>query len=119
VSNGPLFATGTFIWGLSAICQLHRRPFALNLTLQQFPPPHTAGSLQAAATALSLKSGLRSVPACDLGQLPPPVSRVLAPATHGGNGLAVVLRCDGDSVLCLTEEKAAPSTLPLCEFDAR
>jgi hypothetical protein len=38
MSNGPLFATGTFVWGLAAICQLHRRPFAPDLVLQQFAP---------------------------------------------------------------------------------
>ena len=133
MSNGPLFATGTFIWALAAICQLHRRPFAPNLVLQQFPPPYTAGSLQAAASALNLRSGLRSVPACDLEKLRPPFLAVLAPETadepatessppgleRRRSGLAVVLRCDRDNVLCLTEESTAPSTLPLGDFGAR
>jgi subfamily B ATP-binding cassette protein HlyB/CyaB len=83
VNNGPLFATGTFIWGLAAICQLHRRPFAPNLVLQQFPSPYTAGSLQAAAAALNLRSGLRSVPLGDLDKLASPFLTVLSPAAQG------------------------------------
>ena len=38
MSNGPLFGTGTFLWGLAALCQIHRLPFAPSLILQQFAP---------------------------------------------------------------------------------
>jgi len=132
VSIGPLFATGTFIWGLAAICQLHRRPFAPDLVLQQFPPPYSPVSLHSAAVALKLKSGLRSVPASELKLLPAPFLAVLAPGEQDAdrdagahsprllpNGLAVVLKCDDGNVLYLTERTAAPSTLLLDEFRDR
>ena len=130
MKNGPLFATGTFIWGLAAICQLHRRPFAPDLVLQQFPPPYSPRSLQAAAMALKLRSGLQEVSASGLVSLPPPFLAVLAPeshrapsdAQHAGdaqNDLAIVLRCDEGRVLYLTEKSAAPGTVPLSDFAAR
>src|SRR5688500_3164648 len=129
MSNGPLFATGTFIWGLAAICQLHRRPFAPDLLLQQFPPPYDPRSLQAAALALKLKSGLRSVPASGLALLPTPFIAVLgaqpstASAAPGApaapSDLAVVLGCDGARVLHLTQANAVPGVVPLDEFAQR
>lgn len=132
MSNGPLFATGTFIWGLAAICQLHRRPFAPELVLQQFPPPYGARSLHAAAVALELDSGLRSVPASALESLPVPFLAVLSPDTacamldgsqrstgeSARHRLAVVLKCGGRRVLYVSENLATPTALPLLEFAA-
>lgn len=132
MSSSPLFATSTFIWGLAAICQLHRRPFAPDLVLQQFPPPYGPVSLQDAAAALRLKSGLRAVPASGLKRVPAPFLAVLGPvappaegrldagaAEPAPNGLAMVLRCDDAHVLYLTEKALAPSTLTLDEFGLR
>src|SRR5436853_6904688 len=107
------------MWGLAAICQLHRRPFAPNLVLQQFPPPYNASSLQAAASALNLRRGLHTMSARELAALSPPFLAVLAPAGETASGLAVVLKCDRDSVLLLTEQDTTPATLRLTEFDAR
>lgn len=128
VSNGPLFATGTFIWGLAAICQVHRRPFAPDLILQQFAPPYGAASLQEAAAALKLKSGLRSARPADFHSLPLPFLAILKPSIvlagdaqsrHAPSRLVVVLECDAASVLYLTETGAAPSTEALADFDAQ
>src|SRR3954471_1215403 len=80
MSDGPLFGTGTFLWGLAALCQAHRRPFAPNLILQQFAPPYGTASLQSAAQALKLKSGLRTARPADLPGLPAPFLAVLNPA---------------------------------------
>ncbi|HYH44026.1 MAG TPA: peptidase domain-containing ABC transporter [Burkholderiales bacterium] len=130
--SGPLFATGTFIWGLAAICQLHRRPFAPELVLQQFPPPYDEHSLHDAAVALRLKSGLRVVPASELGRLPAPFLAVLEPEPAARaeearvlvasepvvSRLAVVLKCDDTRVLYVTEEAAQPSIALLNDFGA-
>lgn len=131
MSSGPLFATGTFIWGLAAICQLHRRPFAPELVLQQFPPPYDPRSLHDAAVALKLKSGLRAVPSSELGLLPAPFLAVLSPeGAHGDTSsldavafapasrLVVVLKCDEGRVLYVTENGATPSVATLREFEA-
>ena len=97
-SSEPLFATDTFLWGLAALCHLHRRPFAPNLVLQQFPPPYGASSLQNAAAALKLKSDFREASAAEP-SLPVPFLAVLKSRAvpvqdsegHGESGLAVVL----------------------------
>src|SRR3989338_5065646 len=55
----------TYLWGLQGICQLQRIPFTPHLVQQQFPPPYSLTSLQQAATALGLKSGLRDALAAE------------------------------------------------------
>ena len=127
MNNGPLFATSTFVWGLAAICQLHRRPFAPSLVIQQFPPPYSALSLQEAAQSLQLKSGVRPVPSRELHALPAPFLAVLAPQTgmeDEADGestrvshLAVVLKCDKEKVLYLSEGSPAPASADLADFD--
>ncbi|MRR56689.1 MAG: hypothetical protein EG824_00510, partial [Deltaproteobacteria bacterium] len=47
-----------FVWLLGAASQLHRIPFDPRLVLQQFPPPHTVASLQAALEGLGFRSAL-------------------------------------------------------------
>ena len=128
----PLFAAGTFLWGLAAMCQLHRRPFAPNLVLQQFPPPYSAFTLRDAATALKLKSGLQAIASSALHSVPTPFLAVLGPAnaaesssgpaTRPGESapsrLALVLKCDSRQVLYLTEASPTPITTDLADFAA-
>ena len=126
MSNGPLFATGTFVWGLAAICQLHRRPFAPDLVLQQFAPPYGAAALEQAAAALQLKAGLRHVAADELHVMPAPFLAILKPhvpiaaergdATLSTSRLALVLQCDAVNVLYLTEGDSVPIVRTLGEF---
>jgi subfamily B ATP-binding cassette protein HlyB/CyaB len=126
MSNGAVFATGTFVWGLAAICQLHRRPFAPDLLLQQFAPPYGPASLEQAATALHLKAGLRAVAIAQLHAMPVPFLAILEPAlaeagqersiSASASRLAVVLECDALSVLYLCETSATPTTRSLADF---
>jgi ATP-binding cassette, subfamily B, bacterial HlyB/CyaB len=55
----PLLAAGELRWLLGCLCQAHRIAFDADLVERQFPPPHTALSVHAAATALGfeLQSG--------------------------------------------------------------
>jgi subfamily B ATP-binding cassette protein HlyB/CyaB len=122
MNNGALFATGTFVWGLAAICQLHRRPFAPNLILQQFAPPYGTTSLEEAAASLRLKAGLREVIPAELCALPAPFLAVLKPPVVPSgelarpSGLALVLECDSANVLYLAEGSAAPTTRNIADF---
>lgn len=128
--DGPLFATETFVWGLAAICQLHRRPFAPNLVLQQFPPPYSTASLEEAARTLRLRTGLRSAAAAEFPSLPPPFLAVLKPERVAGGQhgeslppgavharLAIVLRSDPGRVLFMTDRSPAPTTVTLGAFE--
>ena len=131
MSSGPLFATGTFIWGLAALCQLHRRPFAPDLVLQQFPPPYGPISIQEAAAALKLKTGLRTVRASEFPSLPAPFLVILDPEQRTGESgaaepssaesmpsrLAVVLRCDPEKILYVGETSTTPNTALLKDFE--
>jgi subfamily B ATP-binding cassette protein HlyB/CyaB len=126
VQSGPLFATDTFLWALAAICQVHRRPFAPSLILQQFPPPYGPSSLQEAAAALKLKSGFRAANASEFESLPAPFLAVLKPHTvehlqtessdSERSGLAVV-QSDATKVCYLKEKSNAPSTVAIADFD--
>ena len=125
MSNGPLFGTGTFLWGLAALCQIHRLPFAPSLIHQRFSPPYGAASLQEAAEALKLKSGLRAVKPAEFQSLPAPFLAILKPPSAGDDAspsrqpasrIALVLECDAVNVLYLTEAAPAPNTEALAEF---
>ena len=121
MSGELVLAAETYMWGLQGICKLHRIPFAAGLVAQQFPPPHDLLTLQLAAAALGMKSGLRSTPAAELTELPVPFIAVLEPpAAAGPDGgesgplrLAIVTKCEGGSISYFEEgrQHAAVSTL--------
>lgn len=131
--NGALLmAAETFVWGLQGLCQLHRLPFNPKLILQHYPPPYDLLSLQQAATALGFRSGLRAMAAQQLPELPVPFvaafkgpdtpaepnggSPVLKGATSWSNRLAVVLKCDAESITYLEQGRQHPTTKRLEEF---
>jgi subfamily B ATP-binding cassette protein HlyB/CyaB len=133
LNSNTRFAADTFRWGLGAICQLHRQPFAPHLILQQFAPPYTLASLQEATQALKVKSGIRAVALSEIHFLPQPFLTVLKPRAAGTqsepprdseaarseplpNRLAVVLKCDVERILYAAENGSAPVTATLKEF---
>jgi len=127
LAGEPLLAAETYIWGLQGICQLHRIPFAPKLVVQQFPPPYSLFSLQQAATALGLNSGLRDTPFSQLPELPMPFVAVLKPATPANaenpdaqpNPLAIVVKCDAKSVSYFEQGRQHPQTATGEEFEKR
>jgi subfamily B ATP-binding cassette protein HlyB/CyaB len=60
------------IWTLGSLCKLQRIPFAPELLLQQFPPPHDRSSLLQAAKAYGFATGERQVRAQEVPSLPLP-----------------------------------------------
>jgi subfamily B ATP-binding cassette protein HlyB/CyaB len=135
LNSNPLFTTDAFLWGLGAICQLHRIPFAPNLLLQQIAPPYSLVSLQQAAQSLKLKSGVRAVASSELHTLPQPFLAILKPGARGvasesasdaepassaplPNRLAVVIKCDAERILYALENSSVPVTAPLKDFEA-
>jgi len=132
MTGEPLLAAETYIWGLQSICKLHRVPFAAKLVTQQYPPPYDLLSLQQAATALGLRSGVRNAVAAELPDLPTPFIAALSPAetltdTLQGGGsedniwrplrLAIVTKCDRDNISYFEEgrQHQAVSTMGLFE----
>src|SRR5262245_37424036 len=117
-------SAGTFVWALQGICQLHRIPFAATLVQQQFPPPHDLASLQQAACALGLKSGLRESRAEELPDFPTPFVAVLSPAMSAGGSapeddahrLAIVIKCDASGISWFEASSVKPAAAPLDEF---
>ncbi|MGH7229603.1 MAG: hypothetical protein ACREIH_10380, partial [Nitrospiraceae bacterium] len=103
------------------------------MILQQFPPPYSLSSLQRAANALGLKSGVRDALVTELSALPVPFVAVLRPAAQpagdesGGahaeqslpHRLAIVVKCDGRSVTYYEKNRQKPLTLALEEFGAQ
>lgn len=129
-----LLAAETYIWGLQGICRLHRIPFAANLVAQQFPPPYDLLSLQQAATALGLKSGLRSAPAAELPDLPTPFIAAIEPMetsfanTRDRNPegkfqrplrLTIVTGCEGGNISYFEEGRQHPVVAALDAFGAQ
>lgn len=121
-----LLAAETYIWGLQGICQLHRIPFAPTLVLQQYPPPYNLISLQQAATALGLKSGLRDVAVADLDSLPTPFIAVegTVASLHGleladrpqSFELVIVIQCGEGRISYFEQGKQHPVTVTQEEF---
>ena len=116
--------SATFMWALQGICQLHRIPFAAALVQQQFPPPHDLNTLQQAAGALGLNSGLHDARVADLPGLPTPFLAVLSPtptdeardtenATHR---LAIVIKCDAESISWFEAGGRKPLVATVAEF---
>lgn len=125
-----------FLWGLTAICQLKGIPFNPELLLRRFSPPYDLVTLQQAAMELGLKISGQSVRLSDIHPSSLPVLIVLQSATsadavpdevseldaglqersHGAN-LALVLKTDGEHVLCLLENTTTPQTLRLQQLE--
>lgn len=126
MNSALLLTAENSVWGLQGLCQFHRLPFNPKLVLQHFPPPYDLLLLQQAATALGLRSGLRSVSSSQLPELPVPFVAVLRPSgspddTGGGEDscpgrLAVVLKCDSHSITYLEQGRQHPWTRPLEGF---
>ena len=134
MDSNSLFATQTFVWGLQGMCTLQRIPFAPNLVLQQVPPPYNLSSLQQAAEALGLKTGIRQASAQELAGLPLPCLAVLKPrpaepqadsfSAPGADPvqlyrLVLVLKADGNQVLLFDEKSKNPVNSELRDFESQ
>jgi len=73
------FSADSFTWGLQAICQLHRIPFAAAAALQQISPPYRVDSFEHAAQAFGLKCASERLSVSGVCKLPMPCLAVLRP----------------------------------------
>lgn len=115
------------MWGLAALCQLHRLPFSSSLVLQQFPPPYRTATVEEAAAALGLKCAVRDARASEFGALPTPFLAVLERRSGGvdppqaavaeTHSLALVLKSDGAEICYLVPGSTESQTRPVDEFE--
>lgn len=127
-----------FLWGLTAICQLKGIPFNAELLLRRFSPPYDLVTLQHAAMELGLKVSIQSVRLPDIHPsslpvlvvlqaavpekgIPDALSQIDTESREGAKeaGFALVLKTDGERVLCLLENTTAPQTLPLHQMEEK
>jgi subfamily B ATP-binding cassette protein HlyB/CyaB len=117
VNGALLLAAETFVWGVQGICRLHLLPCNPKLVLQQFSPPYDLLSLQQAATALGLRSGLRPAETLSLPQFPVPFVALLKPKSESQPGrLALILKCNGHAITYLEEDVQHSLTRTLDDF---
>ncbi|MBW7900127.1 MAG: peptidase domain-containing ABC transporter [Rhodocyclaceae bacterium] len=107
------------LWTLAAACQLHRIPFDPQLVLQQFPPPHDEASLRAALTALGFRSGLRDADLDGLSDIHTPCFLTARRDDGAPLSLTLLLRCDGERILCVEPGSQEPREISLAEFAPR
>ena len=126
-------STGNFLWSLHAMSRLQRIPYAADLVLQQFPPPHTLALLQHAALALGLKTRVKKLPVTGLPLGPLPHLVVLenvgtiepSGADSGSDdappvrSIALLLGCNDGGVQIMQENQTAPEKLDWNVFEAR
>ncbi len=67
------------VWAVGSLCALNRLPFAADLLLKQFPPPHTTDTLIHAVRALGFRIKLQHRHASSLVDLVFPCLALLAP----------------------------------------
>ncbi|WP_211167089.1 peptidase domain-containing ABC transporter [Aromatoleum evansii] len=124
------FSRDSFLWALSSLCQLHRRPFSAELLLRDIAPEYDLEKLVAALPRLGLKVRTLSVPVRGFDEVAAPLLVLLhpgspdadpQPATEGGMDgdpvlsctavPALLLRADRDRVLLLRMGANQPETL--------
>ncbi len=126
------YAQADFVWALQTLCAVHRRPFDLQLLLQQFPPPYDEAALVRATRSLGFKTQLRAIAPQVLAQLPMPLLVELhdgirpSADAHAAEGvtnitppvvtLGVVVAVSSDQVVWLPANSQAPLTTPRAEF---
>jgi subfamily B ATP-binding cassette protein HlyB/CyaB len=117
VNGALLLAADTFVWGVQGICRLHMLPCNPKLVLQQFPPPYDLFTLQQAAAALGLRSGLRPAETLNLPQLPVPFLALLKSKSVSQAGrLALILKCNEHAITYLEEDTQHSFTRTLDDF---
>lgn len=111
-----------FVWALQTMCLIHRRPFAVELLVQQFPPPYDEASLIKAARGLGFKTQLRLFDTSMLARLPVPLLVELTDIDsetdkeNAQPSLGIVVAVSDEQVVWLPAASEAPITEPRVAF---
>ncbi|MGH8809838.1 MAG: ABC transporter transmembrane domain-containing protein, partial [Noviherbaspirillum sp.] len=132
-----------FLWALQEICALHRKPFSVELALQQFAAPYTSESLLCAAQAYGFDTAMRKATAAKLHKESFPIvawlgSRPASAITDDRQDTAaeaapteceevaeervipaLVLQANVSYFLIIESDDTAPRTVSIAEFGTR
>jgi subfamily B ATP-binding cassette protein HlyB/CyaB len=113
-----------FFWTLQTLCSLHRKPFSLALAQQQFSAPYTRDLLHQATEALVFTAALKKCPPSKLSRQSFPLvawcKKGKNPECGGSDNETLVpvlvLHADGEKVLAIGVNDAAPATISRSTF---
>jgi subfamily B ATP-binding cassette protein HlyB/CyaB len=121
-------------WALQGICDLHRKPFSLELAQQQLAAPFTVASLTQAANAYGFDASLCKVKAEKLQHesfpliawlhnetpsLPTDAPNTPETPNTPNTSLGLILQADAKHILIIGPQDPTPATLTHAEFKAR
>jgi len=122
----------SFVWAIGGLCALHKIPFDAQLLIRSFVPPYDLTSLQAALQSYGFQIGLETLDLHDIHPAVFPVLVTLKPSAKEPSldsnaetaekeqlsNLAIVLKCDKESVLWIKPGVEQPETISYPEFSA-
>lgn len=114
-----------YFWLLQGLCAIHRKPFSLELAMQQCAAPYTNQSLLSTLDALGLASKHVKLKSTKLQGESFPLIAWCQPhesdVQDGQNAIeahpVLVLQAEGQHVLCVAHSDPAPQPLSLEQFD--
>ena len=138
----------TFLWALSAFCQLNRIPFSAELSIKHYPPPYSNIQLEKALQSFGFETSLKrrklnqlnaaSLPCLALLNLDPQrtiqsekivtidsaiteqaVPQKTQNQPTAKNGLALILSLDNERVLLIEHNQSQPQTLTIKDLENR
>ena len=98
-----------FVWLVGSLCQVNRLPFDAALLLQRFPAPHSSRQLIDALQSMGFRTGEGTLARAAL-----PCIAFLKGETPRA---ALVVKSDGDALLCFEAGNPAPQTRLRADFE--
>ncbi len=112
-------STANFVWLLGGLCQAHRVPWDSAHALQEFPPPHTIGTLRAAGERHGLRFEEKDAGGFDWATADYPLIAFRRRDEESTPVPILVTRCQGGRILHFAPATAGPLAVPVEEFRVR
>lgn len=109
----------SFFWSVQTICNLHRKPFSLELAQQQSAAPYTVGALLRLCALFEFDAIPKRLKPDRLNKESFPLVVWLHTPQGGDLSAALVLQADGSNMLLAELGDAAPRAITLQEFSER
>lgn len=112
-------STANFVWLLGGLCQAHRVPWDSAHALQEFPPPHTIGTLREAAERHGLRLEEMDTDGFDWAAAAYPLIAFRRTDDETVRVPVLVTRCQVGRIQHFAPATAGPLAVPVLEFCAR